>query len=254
LVKKIAVRIVERAGEDVSSSHTWEDLTIDGRLYFVTTDGNVWGLATPITNQLNLTTGLQEGGFSRWAVVEARWADQRRDRRRAVRDDQRRAPLQDHADRGEPAVTRRALAAAVLVPAVSLADLTPARADDDHCSRQSRRVRLPNGFAEARVSFVGVLTNGRNRAGASFPGSDLRELRLVVEWTEVEISSPDGALYQRFAGTLVGTGRPMTITTRLPVTASAITDSELYGEWCAEVFLDDDAAPIARCRFVLTPH
>jgi hypothetical protein len=63
LVKKIAVRIVERAGEDVSSSHTWEDLTIDGRLYFVTTDGNVWGLATPITNQLNLTTGLQEGAF-----------------------------------------------------------------------------------------------------------------------------------------------------------------------------------------------
>jgi len=73
----------------------WEDFTVDGRLYFVTTDGNVWGLATPTTNpatwkrkpvaagtvsqmlpsdtslwvggsdgnlyQLNLTTGTQEG-------------------------------------------------------------------------------------------------------------------------------------------------------------------------------------------------
>ena len=27
----------------------WEDFNIDGRLYFVTTDGNVWGLATPTT-------------------------------------------------------------------------------------------------------------------------------------------------------------------------------------------------------------
>jgi hypothetical protein len=73
----------------------WEDFNIAGRLYFVTTDGNVWGLLTPTTNpatwkrkpvaggtvsqmlpsdvslwvggsdgdlyQLNLTSGLQEG-------------------------------------------------------------------------------------------------------------------------------------------------------------------------------------------------
>jgi hypothetical protein len=41
-------------------------------------------------------------------------------------------------------------------------------------------------------------------------------------------------------------------TTRLPVTGSSITDSGLYGEWCAEVFLDDEDAPIARRRFILT--
>ena len=107
-------------------------------------------------------------------------------------------------------MTRRALAAVILALALPLADLAPARAEDDSCARQSRRVRLPSGFAEARVSFVGVLTNGRSRTGESFPGRDLRELRLVVEWTEIEkvhhqrleISSPDGALYQRFAGTL----------------------------------------------------
>ena len=156
---------------------------------------------------------------------------------------------------------RQALAATALLLVLPLAGLTPARADEDTCSRQSRRVRVPGGFAEARVSFVGVLTNGRNRTGESFPGSDLRELRLVVEWTEVEkahhqrveLESPDGALYQRFASTFIGTGRPVSVITRLPVMGSAITDSGLYGEWCAEVFLDDEDAPIARRRFFLTP-
>ena len=158
-------------------------------------------------------------------------------------------------------MTRRALATVALLLALPLVDVTRVRADEDTCSRQSRLVRLPSGFAEARVSFVGVLTNGRNRTGESFPGGDLRELRLVVEWTEVEkvhhqrveLASPDGALYQRFASTFTGTGRPVSVITRLPVTGSAITDSGLYGEWCAEVFLDDEDAPIARRRFFLTP-
>jgi len=157
-------------------------------------------------------------------------------------------------------VKRRVLAAAALLPLLPLGVPTPVRADDDNCTRQSRRVRLPNGFAEARVSFVGVLTNGRNRTGETFRGAGLRELRVIVDWTDVEkmhhqrveISSPDGALFQRFASTFVGNGRPVSVSARLPVTGSAITDSGLYGEWCAEVFLDDDEAPIARRRFILT--
>ena len=38
---------------------------------------------------------------------------------------------------------------------------------------------------------------------------------------------------------------------RSPVAGSSITDSGLLGEWCAEVFLDDEDAPIARRRFEL---
>ena len=156
-------------------------------------------------------------------------------------------------------MTRRLLASAALLLLLPLGTVTPARADED-CSRQSRRVRLPSGFAEARLSFVGVLSNGRNRTGESFPGEGLRELRVVVDWSEtdkvhhqrIELSSPDGELYQRFATTFTGTGRSVSITTRLPVTGSSITDSGLYGEWCAEVFLDDEDAPIARRRFILT--
>jgi hypothetical protein len=37
------------------------------------------------------------------------------------------------------------------------------------------------------------------------------------------------------------------------VAGSSIVDSSLFGEWCAEVFLDDEDAPIARHRFLLTP-
>ncbi|HUK63433.1 MAG TPA: hypothetical protein VLV15_08870, partial [Dongiaceae bacterium] len=140
-----------------------------------------------------------------------------------------------------------------------LGSVAPARADQDDCSRQSRRVRVPGGFAEANLSFAGVLTSGRTRTGESFPGDGLRELRLIVSWTDVEkmhqqrieLLSPDGELYQRFATAFAGGGRTVTVTTRLPVTGSSITDSGLYGEWCAEVYLDDDDAPIARRRFFL---
>ena len=157
-------------------------------------------------------------------------------------------------------MTRRTLAVAALLLLLPVGAVTLARGDEDNCTQQSRRVRVPGGFAEARVSFVGVLTNGRNRTGESFPGSGLRELRLVVDWTElekvhhqrIELSSPDGELYQRFATTFTGTGRSVSTTTRMPVTGSSITDSGLYGEWCAEVFLDDEDAPIARRRFFLT--
>jgi hypothetical protein len=157
-------------------------------------------------------------------------------------------------------VTRRVLAVAALLLLLPVGPVAPARAEQDDCSRQSRRVRVPGGFAEARLSFVGVLSNGRTRAGESFPGANLRELRMVVDWSEVEkvhhqrieLSSPDGELYQRFATTFTGTGRSVSTTTRLPVTGSSITDSGLYGEWCAEVFRDDEDAPIARRRFILT--
>ena len=153
----------------------------------------------------------------------------------------------------------RILGAAVLLLALLLAAPSPARAADT-CSQQARRVRLPAGFAEARVSFVGVLTHGHNHVGEEFPGHALRELRVIVHWTEVEhmhrqrveLYSPDGSLYQRLTGTFTGVyHRPVSVTTRIPVTGSSIVDSSLFGEWCAEVFLDDEDAPIARHRFFL---
>ena len=157
-------------------------------------------------------------------------------------------------------MTPRLRIAVALLLALPLGVPVPARAADT-CTQQARRVRLPDGFAQARVSFVGVLTNGRNRVGEAFPGQGVRELRIVVDWTEIEhahlqrieLSSPDGSLYQRLTGSFTGSRRPVSVTTRLPVAGTSITESSLFGEWCAEVFLDDEEAPIARHRFLLTP-
>jgi hypothetical protein len=164
-------------------------------------------------------------------------------------------------------VRRRALAVLVVLAALALPAPGPVRAADT-CSLQARRVRLPDGFAEAHVSFVGVLNDGHNRVGEEFPGRGLRELRIVVNWTEVdhvhqqrlELYSPDGSLYQRLTSAFTGVRRapiraahhpPTVVTTRIPVAGTSIVDSSLFGEWCAEVFLDDEAAPIARHRFFL---
>ena len=157
-------------------------------------------------------------------------------------------------------MTRRWLAALALLLALPVADLRPAAATpDDNCTQQSRRVRLPEGFVEARLSFSGLLKNGRTRQGEHFTLSDLRELRVIVNWSQaeeghlqrVDLYAPDGTLYQRFAGTFTGDRRPVAVVTRVPVAGSSITDSSLVGEWCAEVFLDDEDAPIARRRFDL---
>jgi hypothetical protein len=158
-------------------------------------------------------------------------------------------------------VSRRPLLAAIaLALTLPLADVRPAAAaPDDNCTLQSRRVRLPDGFVQARLSFNGVLKNGRARVGDQFDVGNLRELRVIVSWTQaedghvqrVDLYAPDGSLYQRFADSFTGERRPVSVVTRVPVAGSSITDSSLFGAWCAEVFLDDDDAPIARRRFDL---
>ena len=156
-------------------------------------------------------------------------------------------------------MTRRGLALLALVLAWPLLGGAPAAGASDDCTQQSRRVRLPDGFAEARLSFLGVLTSGSAHVGAHFSGGDLRELRVTVSWTELEqahqqrleLYSPDGSLYQRFTASFTGARRPVPVVTRVPVAGTSITDAGLFGEWCAEVFLDDEDAPIARRRFEL---
>jgi hypothetical protein len=156
-------------------------------------------------------------------------------------------------------VTRQLLGGLAVVLALATATPPPARADGE-CAQQHRRVRLPGGFAEGRLSFVGIAASGSSRVGTEFPGGGLRELRIVAAWTDleqahyqrVEVFSPDGSLYQRFTGAFTATGRPLSVTHRLPVNGTSIVDAGLYGAWCVELFLDDEEAPIARRGFVLT--
>jgi len=156
-------------------------------------------------------------------------------------------------------VSRRAATLLALVLALPLGALVPGRARAEDCTQVSRRVRLPSGFVEARLSFTGVLTSGRARVGEHFPGNDLRELDVTVSWSDldrahlqrVELYSPDGSLYQRFVTSFTGERHAVAVVTRVPVAGTSITDAGLFGEWCAEVFLDDEDAPIARRRFEL---
>jgi hypothetical protein len=143
---------------------------------------------------------------------------------------------------------------------LALAAAPPAVRADTDCAQQHRRVRRPDGFADGRLSFVGIGGHGQSRVGTDFPGNDLRELRIVATWTQLEsghhqrleVFSPDGSLYQRFTGAFTANGRPLAVTNRLPVNGTSIVDAGLYGEWCVELFLDDEDAPIARRSFLLT--
>lgn len=157
-------------------------------------------------------------------------------------------------------MTRLRGLALILIAALATAGLPARAAADAECAQQHRRIRVPDGFAQARLSFTGILSSGRSRVGDDFPLATLRELRVVVEWSEledshnqrVELYSPDGSLYQRFSRMFTGGRRPVSVTTRVPVSGSSITDSSLFGDWCVEVFLDDEEAPIARRPFTLT--
>jgi hypothetical protein len=149
---------------------------------------------------------------------------------------------------------------AVLALLTTVVATPPAARADEDCVQQSRRLRVPGGFVEGRLLFVGVTANGGTQVGAEFPGAGLRELRIVSAWTDleedhqqrVEVFSPDGELYQRFTGAFTATGRPLSVTTRLPVDGTSIVGAGLYGAWCVELYLDDEEAPIARRRFTLT--
>ncbi len=156
-------------------------------------------------------------------------------------------------------MTRRLLGALGLFLMTVTVTPSAAIADGD-CVQQHRRVRVPGGFADGRLSFTGLVAGGVTRLGVEFPGAELRELRIVATWNELEdvhhqrleVFSPDGSLYQRYTGVFTATGRPLSVTTRLPVGGTAIVDAGLYGAWCVELFLDDEEAPIARRGFVLT--
>jgi hypothetical protein len=159
-------------------------------------------------------------------------------------------------------MTTRALIGLALVLAALAAEVRPAAGTlADNCTLQSRRVRIPTGFMEGRLSYAALLKNGRQRVGETFASANVRELWVTATWTDaedahvqrVDLFAPDGSLYQRFTTVFTGARRPVSVMTRVPVAGSSIIDSGLYGEWCAELFLDDEDAPIARRRFDLTP-
>jgi hypothetical protein len=110
----------------------------------------------------------------------------------------------------------------------------------------------------ATVQLIGVSHNGGQTGGAEFFGGVLRDLRILVGWTNLsgthtqhlDLFSPDGSLYQRFSSALSGSS---TVETRLAVGGTWITEHSLFGAWRVDVFLDREEMPITSGVFVLGP-
>jgi hypothetical protein len=123
------------------------------------------------------------------------------------------------------------------------------------CQRHDWHIQ-PHGV-RADVEFIGMLTNGRERHGEQLPGGQLTDVKLVVEWRNLfgrhqqrlDIIAPDGSLYQSLPSPLMNRA-PVEIL--LPVKGTWITRYGLYGAWCVEVFLDQEAEPVTSRRLVIT--
>ena len=107
-----------------------------------------------------------------------------------------------------------------------------------------------------RIEFIGVDTSGRQHKGHGFRAKELRELRILIDWPNfgeprtqrLELYNPNGAVYQESSADI--TESPMEV--RIPVAGTWITQYELFGPWCVEVYLEGVPEPVARRGFVLS--
>ena len=117
----------------------------------------------------------------------------------------------------------------------------------------------PQGVT-AQVDFVGVLPNGNERAGRSFSGAELGDLKIHVQWRNLfqnhlqrlDFIAPDGSLYRSLSRPLTATDGDGPVETLLPVNGTWITRYGLYGAWCVEVFFDQSESPVASSRLMIS--
>jgi hypothetical protein len=110
-----------------------------------------------------------------------------------------------------------------------------------------------------RVSFVGLDGRGHERGGAHFSPADLGTLVVVVSWRSlagaqtqrVELVTPDGSVYQRFTTDVTNVYGRARLETPVPVAGTWITESQIFGEWTVNVYLDDHLTPVATANFTL---
>lgn len=134
-----------------------------------------------------------------------------------------------------------------------------ALAAEDGCRRHERHIQ-PHGI-RADVEFIGMLGNGQARHGQQFPGGQLTDLKVLVDWSNLlgnhqqrlDIIAPDGSLYQSVPRPLTARHDDAPVETLLPVKGTWITRYGLYGAWCVEVFLDQEDKPITSRRLVIAP-
>jgi hypothetical protein len=155
-------------------------------------------------------------------------------------------------------VTRRGrfVVLAALLALAPGAVVAPAHAshDDNRC-----KARPPGGHdPRARLEFSATVRGQAEIArGKHFDYGKVRHLFIEVRWERfmlparqrLELSGPDGQLYQTFVRSLPSQPDPVVLT--VPVAGTQIFESTLSGTWCARIFLDDDLEPVAADDFEL---
>lgn len=105
------------------------------------------------------------------------------------------------------------------------------------------------------IRFTGVLHGGSEQPGQQFSGQSLRDLLITVTHTNllatnqrIELSTPDGGLYQKFSGDATPANQ-----LRVPIGGTWITEHGLFGTWIVRVYLDREPMPAATAAFILNP-
>ena len=126
----------------------------------------------------------------------------------------------------------------------------------------ARETRLESDHhrGSARVHFIAVTHDGRERRGQHFTAARVRILKIDVEWLtlvgahtqRLDLITPDGSVYQRFTAHVESVTGRATVETLLPVAGTWITEFSLEGQWTVNVYLDNAGTPVATASFTLS--
>jgi hypothetical protein len=151
----------------------------------------------------------------------------------------------------------RVLATILVVASLGSAAAPQALADSG--AYQDDRRERDRRYAAA-VRFIGVTQRGREIRGNHFDIDRLRHVVILVRWRtlvgahsqQLEIVSPDGAVYQRLSVPVESVTGQAEVETRLLVAGTWITERRLTGRWRVRVYVDESLRPVTSKVLVLT--
>jgi len=162
-------------------------------------------------------------------------------------------------------VRRLALAVAVALHVVAAPVVEAAAKDRRAPCESDGGARAARFGPDAHVQVEGAGDDGRRHPGHRFSPRRVADLVVVVKWTHVDTAhtqrlaliAPDGTVYRSTTALVSPEGafaRQATVETVVPVRGTWIVDYNLYGGWCAEVYIDGTAEPVARRSFLIAPR
>ncbi|MFQ5901423.1 MAG: fibronectin type III domain-containing protein [Thermodesulfobacteriota bacterium] len=95
--------------------------------------------------------------------------------------------------------------------------------------------------------------------GTQFLANEVKDIYILVYWQggsgsyseRLEVYTPEGSLYQRFEESFTANSSSTTVTVKLPVAGTYITQHAIFGQWTVKVYLDNDSEPVATASITL---